>query len=433
MGAARVGDAIDVDDVELAVQRRCILDDRVEVIVVLLGADSGAELDAADPRLLCEAGRGFLGERAGSAGRRAVDPVVRRLHRAVGVLPRAGAPDDRARGGAGVHPAGRRHDDVSDDVREQALRMPGRATLDSGAGAGREIDVDVALAAVDRAEEPDRRGRVDGLRVTRVDLDREAEGSLGDARRLGPALAEVRAVEGALAGEAAATEGRVTADREYRPAVRFGPRDRAHDLARQGVADRAPVVSEILGKPDPAGALRRKEALVDGVVPEAVDPALVVDEAEPVDRAVPRVVDDQRAVAVLAPDAARAGHLRAVLGQILMLVDRVGVCARSDPVVRRAADGLLLLLALDQLDELLGMLRRDADAVERAAGQLSGLAGAGALGRRLYLALGHVARGTCLRRLLPPRMCETDTSDDKCGQQSRAEQSDGLAHLPASC
>jgi len=27
-------------------------------------------------------------------------------------------------------------------------------------------------------------------------------------------------------------------------------------------------------------------------------------------------------------------------------------------------------------------------------------------------------------------MREADTRDDKCGQQSRAEQSDGLAHLP---
>ena len=99
-------------------------------------------------------------------------------------------------------------------------------------------------------------------------------------------------------------------------------------------------------------------------------------------------------------------------------------------VVGRAANGLLLLLALDQLLQRLRMLGRDAHVRERLAGCLFGLAGFGALRRRLLLAPAQVARGTCLCRLVAPRVGEADTGDDECGQQSRAEHNDGLAHLP---
>jgi len=46
--SARIRNAVDVDDVKLAVQRRGVLDDRVQVVMVLLRPDRRAELDAAD-------------------------------------------------------------------------------------------------------------------------------------------------------------------------------------------------------------------------------------------------------------------------------------------------------------------------------------------------------------------------------------------------
>src|SRR5437899_2738221 len=100
----------------------------------------------------------------------------------------------------------------------------------------------------------------------------------------GPARQPTVATTVPLAGVAAGAEGRIAADREHRAAVGLRPRDRADDLTRQGVADRAPVVAEIVGEPDAARSLRCEEPLVDRVVPEAVEPSFVVDEAEPVDR-----------------------------------------------------------------------------------------------------------------------------------------------------
>src|SRR5207253_4294449 len=109
--AAGVGDAARVDDVELAVENGGVLDDRVQEVVVLLRADGVSELDTADPVLGREAGSRLLDEAARIAGRRAVDPVVRRLDGAVGVRPVAGAPANRRDDGPGrdgaVHAAAR--------------------------------------------------------------------------------------------------------------------------------------------------------------------------------------------------------------------------------------------------------------------------------------------------------------------------------------
>src|SRR5205085_6681437 len=158
--------------------------------------DRVPELDAAYPVLGGEAGRGLLDEAARVAARRAVDPVRGRLNGAVGVRPRARSPadgrDDGARRDAAVHAAARIDDDVGDHVRELALA----AALDACAGAGREADVRVRLAAVGRTEEALRRGRVDLARSGRVGLDREPERAVRDSRRLLPRRPEIGAVEG---------------------------------------------------------------------------------------------------------------------------------------------------------------------------------------------------------------------------------------------
>jgi hypothetical protein len=231
------------------------------------------------------------------------------------------------------------------------------AARDAGALARRQVHVDVVLAAVSRAVEPEQRRGVDLERIGRVDLDLEAERTVRDALGLLPRLAEVGAVEGAVAGVAAGAEGGIAADGEHRAAVRGRPGDRADDLTRQVVPDRAPCVAEIGRQPDAAGALGGEQAPARGVVLEAVDPALQVHETEPVHGVVGRAVRDQRPMTVRPPrafasvDGARHGRT---------LLERSGECAGVGLAVRRRAHRVELASANLELQDGLGMLERDA-------------------------------------------------------------------------
>ena len=330
--------------------------------MVLLGADRVAELGATDGVLRGEAGGLELLEGARLAVAAAVDAVVGRLHRAVGVGALTAAPadrrHDRAGLGLGVDTARLDHDDVGDDAGQGALRLLAHVGH-AGAGAGGELGVLVGAAGVRGDEQAVLRGRVDLLGRLRVDGDREAECAGRHALAALPRLPEVAGPVGAQAGVGRGAEGRLTGQGQQGAALGPGPADRAGDRRRQVAGGVLPGGRHVVGAPDAAAADGREEPAALRVPGVVVDAAHVVLEAEAVDLGVVLVVDDERALAVLLGPALGARDGRAAQRRRLA-GGRGGRAVVVGAERRQARDGA----GVEERVELLQRLRPLADDAE---------------------------------------------------------------------
>ena len=328
-----------------AVEQARVLHDRVEIVVVLLGAGGLAELGPADPRGRGEPARSKLRERPGRAGRGPVQPVAGRLDLPVGEgLRGARAVTDRGKDLAarGIRRTSRCLDhDVGDPVGELAPAVSGRARAVGRPRLRWEIHVGVGAARIGGAVEAHRGRDIDRARMRWVRRDLVAHDPVRHTGRVVPGVAEVVGPERAEPGTRVTAVDRLTADghdgaadTRVDAACRH-PADRADDLRREGVTDRRPVLGEVGRHPDATGADRREQPVVRRVVVEAVDAAGEVGEPFAVDRGVGRAIGDERGLAERSPVTAGAWDLRRRGEHRGPLLRGLPVRTRRDGRVRR--------------------------------------------------------------------------------------------------
>ncbi len=305
--------------------------------MVLLWAGRSAELDASDLLLQGEpvGVHREARERAPAARGRAVEAVGGRLRDAVEVLPRPVAPAHRRQyRPALVAEVVRRLDrDVGDHVGEEAVRLVERVALAPLAGG--QVDVVERVPVVVRAEQAGAGGGIDDPRIGRVNGRLEALCAAG--RPLG-ALPGPAVVGGSVHAQPAvgvAAERVVSGDRDQRPALGRGVRDRADGLRRQRVADRVPALARVARLPHTAAGHGGVQDSVPGVVRVVGHTPRELREAVSIGARIVGVVGAERAAAERAPGPAGPGDGRcARLGEARALPCRGRVVGRG---VRRHA------------------------------------------------------------------------------------------------